>query len=118
MTNKEFYQKTFSQVRPSRDLKWEDFRKMKRKNSVVRRLTVLAAVIGILAALSAAAVAADWFGLRSVLLPERGRVSVTDERGVVVPGEYEERDFYQPLRPSGHPREPGSGGVAGIFGQL
>ena len=93
MTNKEFYQKTFSQVRPSRDLKWEDFRKMKRKNSVVRRLTVLAAVIGILAALSAAAVAADWFGLRSVLLPERGRVSVTDERGVVGPGEYEERDF-------------------------
>ncbi len=93
MTNKEFYQTTFSQVHPSRDLRWEDFQRMKRKSGAVKRLVTLAAVIGILAVLSVAAVAADLFGLRSILLPEKGRVSATDENGVVVPGMYEERDF-------------------------
>lgn len=93
MTNKELYQKTFSQLHPSRDLRWEDFQKMKRKNRAAGRLMMAAAVIVVLAALSAVAVAADWFGLRSILMPEKGRVNMTDEKGIVVPGMYEEKDF-------------------------
>lgn len=92
MTNKEFYKKTFSQVHPSRDLRWEDFQRMKRKSGAVKRLVTLAAVIGILAVLSAAAVAADLFGLRSILLPERTSVGVADENGVLIPGETKEVD--------------------------
>lgn len=93
MTNKEFYQKTFSQVHPSKDLQWEDFQSMRKKRFTVKRLVAVAAAAAILAALSAVAVAADWFGLRSILLPEKGNVYVTDENGVVIPGVYEEKDF-------------------------
>lgn len=56
-------------------------------------LATLAAVIALLAALSIAAAATGFFGLRDVLLPEKGGVYVTDENGVVVPGEREYKDF-------------------------
>lgn len=93
MTNKEFYQKTFSQVHPSKDLQWEDFQNMRRNNRAVKRLVTIAAAVALLAAFSAVAVAADWFGLRNILLPEKGNVYVTDGNGVVIPGVYEEKDF-------------------------
>ena len=44
-------------------------------------------------ALSALAVAANFFGLRDVLLPEKHSVYVTDENGAAVPGEKEFKDF-------------------------
>ena len=53
----------------------------------------LAAAVCLLAVLSIAAAATGLFGLRDVLLPEKGSVYVTDENDVVVPGEYEYRDF-------------------------
>lgn len=93
MTNREFYQKTFSQVHPSRNLQWEDFQNMRQKSIWPRRLVTLAAVVGILAILSAAAVAADFLGIRSVLLPNRATVGVEDENGVLIPGETEEVDI-------------------------
>lgn len=91
MNNKELYQETFSQIHSSTEIRWEDFQKMKRTGK--SRVLILAAVICALAALSIAAAATGFFGLREILLPEKGSVYVTDSNGVVVPGEYEYKDF-------------------------
>ena len=92
MSNREFYQETFSQVHGSRKIKWEDF-EMARRGRNLKWVVTLAAAAALLAALSVLAVASNFFGLRDVLLPEKGSVNVTDENGVVVPGEYEFKDF-------------------------
>lgn len=93
MSNREFYQDTFSQVHSSTDIRWEDFENMKKRRAPGKRVLTLAAAVCLLAALSIAAAATGLFGLRDVLLPEKGSVNVTDGNGVVVPGEYEYRDF-------------------------
>ena len=93
MSNREFYQDTFSQVHSSTEIRWEDFHSMRKKANPGKRILMLAAAVGLLAALSIAAVATGFFGLRDVLLPEKGNVYVTDENGMVVPGEYEKKDF-------------------------
>lgn len=93
MSNREFYQDTFSQVRSSTEIRWEDFQSMKRRKNPAKRVLALAAAVCLLAVLSIAAAATGLFGLRDVLLPEKGSVYVTDENDVVVPGEYEYRDF-------------------------
>ncbi len=92
MSNREFYQETFSQVQGGRKIRWEDY-EMARRGKSLKWLAALAAAIALLAALSALAVAANFFGLRDVLLPEKGSVYVTDENGVVIPGEKEFKDF-------------------------
>lgn len=62
---RELYRRTFSQVHSSTVIRWEDMEAMRpKKTRVPKRLLTLAAVIALLAALSAAAVAADLFGLR------------------------------------------------------
>ena len=71
MTNKELYQQTFSQVHSSTDIRWEDMEQLKRKKRISKGLVTLAAVICLLAAASTVAVAADWFGLRELLLPRQ-----------------------------------------------
>ena len=72
MSNREFYQETFSQVHSSVNLRWEDFAQEQkpRKKRYVRRMWLLAAVIGLLILLSAGAVAAHLLGLRDLLLPQ------------------------------------------------
>ena len=92
MSNREFYQETFSRVRGKAEIRWEDY-EMTRRGKSLKWLVTLAAAVGLLAALSALAVAANFFGLRDVLLPEKGGVYVTDENGVVLPGEKEYKDF-------------------------
>ena len=92
MSNREFYQETFSQVRGRAEIRWEDYA-MARRGKSLKWAAALAAAVGLLAALSVLAVAANFFGLRDVLLPEKGSVYVTDERGVVIPGEKEFKDF-------------------------
>ncbi|MCI9332381.1 MAG: hypothetical protein HFG05_09445 [Oscillibacter sp.] len=92
MSNREFYQETFSQVQGTAKIRWEDY-EMRRRGKSLRWFITLAASVALLAALSALAVAANFFGLRDVLLPEQGRVHVTDEQGVVVPGEFAYTDF-------------------------
>lgn len=89
----DLYRETFSQLHSSTEIRWEDFAQMKPRTSPMKRLVMIAAVIAVLAALSAAAVATDFFGLRQVLLPQQGKVNVLDENGIVVPGETEYRDF-------------------------
>ena len=92
MSNREFYQETFSQVRGTGEIRWEDYEMRKRGRSL-KWLVTLAASVALLAALSALAVAANFFGLRDALLPEKGSVNVVDENGIVVPGEKELKDF-------------------------
>ena len=72
MSNREFYQETFSQVHSSVNLRWEDFaqeRKPRRKR-YVRRMWLLAAAIALLVLLSAGAVAAHLLGLGDLVLPQ------------------------------------------------
>lgn len=64
------YQATFAQVHSSAEIRWEEMEmKARRQRPLGRRMLVLAAVVGLIAVLSATAVAADWFGLRQLLLP-------------------------------------------------
>lgn len=64
------YQATFAQVHSSAEIRWEEMEmKARRQRPLGRRMLVLAAVMGLIAVLSATAVAADWFGLRQLLLP-------------------------------------------------
>lgn len=69
MTNKQFYQETFSQVHSSTELQWEEFAMKQKTRKSLRKLTVAAAVAAALAVVSVTAVAADLFGLRQLLLP-------------------------------------------------
>ena len=92
MSNREFYQETFSQVRGTGEIRWEDY-EMRRRGKSLRWLVTLAASVALLAALSALAVAANFFGLRDALLPEKGSVNAVDENGIVVPGEKELKGF-------------------------
>ena len=84
MRNKELYQATFSQVRPSSDIRWEDLMAKKRKRRRRRPLLLAAAVVGVLAALTCAAVAVNFMGLGDLLLPGR-------QSGQSSPGGQEER---------------------------
>lgn len=92
MSNRTLYQETFSQVHGSQTLRWEELERMNRRTGW-KRLVMLAAAVALAAALSGLAVAANFFGLRDVLLPEKGSVYATDENGTVIPGEYEYKDF-------------------------
>lgn len=93
MNNRKLYQSTFSQVHSFTEVRWEDFQTMKRTKRPAKRFLMLAAAVCVLAALSAAAVATGFFGLREALLPEKGSVHATDRNGAVIPGEYEQKDF-------------------------
>lgn len=86
MTNREFYQKTFSQVHSSSTIRWEDFeQKQKPRKKTVRRLWLLAAAVALLAVLSAGAVAANLLGVQDLLLPQQPSEPVTGESGVSLP---------------------------------
>lgn len=79
---RELYRQTFSQVHSSTVIRWEDMEAMRLKKRISKNLIVLAAVVALLAALSAAAVAADWFGLRSLLLgPQQVVMPVDPDTG-------------------------------------
>lgn len=87
MSNREFYQETFSQVHSSVNLRWEDFaqKQRPRKKRHVRRLWLLAAVVALVAALSAVAVAAHLMGLRDLVLPDGQQEQATEESGGTLP---------------------------------
>ena len=87
MSNRDFYQETFSQVHSSAQIRWEDFapERKTRRNKPVRRLWLLAAVLALLAALSIGAVAAHLLGLQDLLLPQNqpapsGQPSVQEQQ--------------------------------------
>lgn len=74
MTNKELYQATFSQVHGK--VRQTDFPRRKRRSP--RTFGLLAAAVLLVAALSATAVAEDWFGLRQAALPRGDGSGVED----------------------------------------
>ncbi len=93
---RQLYRKTFSQVHSSVRIEWEDFANMEhtKRRRRIRPLAAAVAAVCLLAALTAAAaVATDFLGLRELLLPQKGKVNVLDEDGVVVPGQMEYKDF-------------------------
>lgn len=73
MTNKELYQSVFSQVHPAAPVTWEGCRARSRRARRPRRLLLAAAaVVVVLLALSCAAVAVNFLGIRDLLLfPDR-----------------------------------------------
>lgn len=83
MSNQELYQATFSQVHSSFRVDEEAFAQMRRKQRRGKRIFIAAAVIALLAALSTAAVAANWFGLRDWLIADKAEVRLPDEQGTV-----------------------------------
>lgn len=86
MTNREFYQKTFSQVHSSSTIRWEDFEQKRRPpKRRVRRLWLLAAAVALLAVLSAGAVAANLLGIRDLLLPQAQSTPLSGESGAPAP---------------------------------
>ena len=86
MKNKELYQATFVQVHSSAEIRWEDMEmKAHRQRPLGRRMLMLAAVVGLIAVLSATAVAADWFGLRQLLLPGGREQGILHGANVVMP---------------------------------
>ena len=76
MSNRELYQKTFSQVYSSVDIQWEDMKQLKHRKHLSKKLVTLAAVVAQLAVLSTVAVASDLFGLRSWLLPKKQEITL------------------------------------------
>ena len=76
MKNREFYQQTFSQIHSSVDIRWEDMESMRPKKRYLKKVMTAAAVICLLAALSTAALARDFLGLRSWLMPARQEVQM------------------------------------------
>lgn len=78
---RELYRQTFSQVHSSTVIRWEDMEAMRPKKRISKNLIMLAAVVALLTVLSAAAVAGDWFGLRSLLLPQAVAMPIDPETG-------------------------------------
>jgi len=74
MEFKKQYQEVFSQVRPAADFDPEGFIVQKKRNSIPKKIVLIAAVTALLAGFSLVAYATDIFGLRSLLLPQQHEV--------------------------------------------
>ena len=87
MTNKKFYQQTFSQLSSSAEIRWEEMERKSVKKNRGKRFLVPAAVLCLLAGFSTVAVANGWFGLRDLELSEEVTVTQPDgmEATVTVP---------------------------------
>lgn len=110
MTNREFYQKTFSQVHSSSTIRWEDFaQKRKPPKKRAHRLWILAAAVAVLAALSAGAVAANLMGIRDLLLPQTQSTPLPGESGTTSPYQSEQEAL---LSLSGYLNSPESQALA------
>lgn len=71
MTDRERYRRAFSNARPKKELTWEDFSAMKtNKRTLTRPTAALIAAAALLCALSAGAVAANFLGLKDLVLPQ------------------------------------------------
>lgn len=68
---KDLYQETFSHVRSSYEFNMEDFEKMKTKHKrPIKMAVLLAAVVGVMAALAITASATGFFGLSALVMPQ------------------------------------------------
>lgn len=82
MKSKELYQEVFSQVHTSVRINVEDYQTMKKQHVSVRTFAALAAVVALMAAMTASALAFNLFGLRDLAFPEKStlHVPVVDEK--------------------------------------
>lgn len=76
MKNKDLYKEVFSQVHTSVQINVEDYQTMKKQHFPVRTFVALAAVVALMAAMTATAVAFNLFGLRDLAFPERSTLHV------------------------------------------
>lgn len=76
MTDHERYRRAFSHAQAKKELTWEDFSVMKtKKRPLPHRMTALIASLALLCALGTGAVAANFLGLKDLLLPQRQEVT-------------------------------------------
>ena len=75
MRLRELYRETFSQVHSGTTLNWEEMKTVPSMKRSVKAAALLAAAVGLLAVLTIGALAADLFGLRTMLL-SRGEISM------------------------------------------
>lgn len=76
MSNKDLYKEVFSQVHTSVRINVEDYQTMKKQHFPARTFVALAAIVTLLAAMTATAVALNIFGLRDLAFPERTSIQV------------------------------------------
>lgn len=76
MKNKDLYKEVFSQVHTSVRINVEDYQTMKKQHFPARTFVALAAVVALMAAMTATAVAFNLFGLRDLAFPNRTTLQV------------------------------------------
>ena len=76
MKNKELYREVFSQVHTSVQINLEDFQMTKKQHFPVRTFVALAAIVALMAAMTATAVALNLFGLRDLAFPDRTAIQI------------------------------------------
>ena len=91
MKNKDLYKEVFSQVHTSVRIKAEDYQTMKKQHFPARTFVALAALIALMAAMTATAVALNLFGLRDLAFPEKTTIHVPHVDGETGDISYEER---------------------------
>ena len=78
MNNKKLYQETFSRVGSSKTICFEDMERRATRRHLPQKVIVIAAVISLLTAVSAAAFAARWYALRDLELTDEVTVQQPD----------------------------------------
>ena len=76
MKNKDLYKEVFSQVHTSVQINVEDYQIMKKQHFPVRTFVALAAIVALMAAMTATAVALNLFGLRDLAFPDRTAIQI------------------------------------------
>lgn len=91
MKNKDLYKEVFSQVHTSVRINVEDYQTMKKQHLPARTFVALAAVVALMAAMTASALAFNLFGLRDLAFPERSTLHVPHVDESTGSVSYEER---------------------------
>lgn len=91
MNDKQLYKEVFSQVHTSVRIDLEDYKTMKKQHMPARTFVALAAVVALMAAMTATAVAFDLFGLRDLAFPEKTTIQVPHVDGETGDISYEDR---------------------------
>lgn len=78
MNNKKLYQETFGQIHSSKMIRFDDFECKQERRRLPQKMIIIAAVISLVTAASAAAIAVRWFELRDLELTNEITVQQPD----------------------------------------